>query len=182
MNKNKKILTIGILLLISGIIAALTSSQPSGILRYTFAGSTLTAGVLGVLIGRETKGGFVRSAYYSWIGFIMIGLSIALGIWATSAIAFISVLGFFLLILGVIEFVFVLQMLSYETIIPWKILGLKLSLAALTAIGATWIMTTAGYNVYSALLFLGVLFILAGFTYIKVGRSDKDAELSAASQ
>jgi hypothetical protein len=182
MNTNKKKLAIGILLLISGIMAALTSRQPSVILQYTFAGTSLIAGVLGVLIGRETKGGFVRSAYYSWIGFIMIGLSIALGIWATNALAFIYVLGFFLLILGVIEFVFVLQILSYETNIPWKILGLKLSLAALTATGATWIMTTAEYNVYSALLFLGVLFILAGFSNIKVGRLDKDAELSEVNQ
>ena len=182
MNKNKKLLTLGILLLISGIIAALISSEPSGILQYTFAGTTFTAGVLGVLIGREKKGGFVRSAYYSWIGFIMIGLSISLGIWATSVIAFINVLGFFLLILGIVEFVFVLQILSYETIIPWKILGLKLSLAALTATGATWIMTTAGYNVYSALLFLGVLFILAGSSFIKVGRLSKDAELSEVIQ
>lgn len=166
MNTNNKILSMGIILLIAGVIAALISFEPSRILQYIFIATSLTVGIIGVLIGKNTKSAFVPSTYYSGIGFSLIALSITLIIWATTVSALINVLGFFLLMLAFIEFVFALQILNYETPIPWKVVGLKLTLSATTAVGATSILTIAGYDVYFALLFLGALFVLIGLTFI----------------
>lgn len=160
----------GIILLIAGIAAASMSFTPSLILQYIFVVSSLAVGIIGILIGKNKDGSLMRSTYYSWIGFVLIGLSIALVIWGTSAIALINVLGFFLLILGMVEFVFVLQILNYESNIPWKVVGLKLTLSATTAIGAASILTMAGFNGYMALLFMGLLFVTVGLTLIQVSR------------
>jgi hypothetical protein len=173
MNTNNKILSIGILLLVSGIIAAFTSAEPSRILQYLFILTSLAVGMLAIATSRNTKGNFVQSTYYSWIGFASISLSVSLGVWAINSVAFINVLGLFLLILGIIEFVFALQILNYETPIPWKIFGLKISISALTAIGAGWILTMAGMSLYTALLFLGVLLALAGLNFIQISRLTK---------
>ena len=154
------------------------SISPSMILQYVFVVSSLAVGIVGLLIGKHTKGSFIRSTYYSWIGFVLIALSIAIVIWATSLIAFINVLGFFLIILGVIEFVFAWQILTYDTPIPWKVVSLKLTVSGLTSVGAAWILTMAGFNVYSALLFLGVLFVVAGLSFIQISRLTRDIDAS----
>ena len=78
MNTNRKILTGGFLLLISGLITAITSFTPSVILQYIFSGTALVAGILGVMIGRETSENFVQSTYYKWTGVVLIMLSIVL--------------------------------------------------------------------------------------------------------
>jgi hypothetical protein len=177
MKTNKKILLMGIILLIAGITAASLSFSPSMTLQYIFVLSSLAVGVLGLLIGNETKGTFMRSAYYSWIGFVLIGMSIALVIWGTSLIALVNVLGLFLLILGMIEFVFVLQILNVETSIPWKVVGFKLSLSAIIAIGAASILTMTGFNGFMALLFLGLLFVTVGLTVIQISRLTSHTDL-----
>lgn len=180
MNTNKKILSMGIVLLIAGITAASISFSPSMVLQYVFVVSSLAVGIFGLLIGKNTKGAFIQSTYYSWIGFVLIALSIAIVIWGTSVIALVNVLGFFLLLLGMIEFVFALQILNYETNIPWKIVGLKLTLSATTAIGAASILTMAGFDAYMALLFLGLLFVTVGLTLIQVSRLTKDNDSSVS--
>ncbi len=179
MNTNRKILLMGIILLTTGISAALLSFSPSPVLQYIFVFASLTVGVLGILIGRETRGSYIRSTYYSWVGFILIGLSIALLIWATSAIALINVLGFSLLLLGVIEFVFALQILNYEARIPWKVVGLKLTVSAVTAVGAASMLTIAGFDGYMALLFLGLLYVTVGLTFIAISRATKGQDFTA---
>lgn len=179
MNTNRKILTGGFLLLISGLITAITSFTPSVILQYIFSGTALVAGILGVMIGRETSENFVQSTYYKWTGVVLIMLSIALGIWATSIMGFIYVMGFFLLVLGVAEFVFALQILNYETPIPWELLGLKLTMAAVTAVGAAWIMTVAATHIHSAIFFLGLLVILVGLGFIRISWLSKQTRVSS---
>ena len=178
MDTNKKIITGGILFLVSGLITAIISVEPSAMLQYIFVITTLTTGILGVMVGRETAGKFMRSTYYSWTGIILILLAIAIGIWATSAVAFIYVMGFFLLILGVVEFVFTIQILTYETPVPWKLVGLKLTIASMTAVGATWIMTMAGGSVHTALFFLGMLFMLVGVSFMRVSWLNKKSNVS----
>jgi hypothetical protein len=178
MNTNKKLLAIGIILLIAGITAASLSFSPSMILQYVFVVSSLAVGILGLLIGKNTKGEFMRSTYYSWIGFVLIGLSIAVVIWGTGAIALVNVLGFFLLLLGMIEFVFALQILNYQSPIPWKVVGLKLTLSATTAIGAASTLTLAGFDGYMALLFLGLLFVTVGLTIIQISRLTRNIDAS----
>ena len=69
-----------------------------------------------------------------------------------------------------VEFVFVLQILNYESNIPWKIVGLKLTLSATTSIGAASILTIAGFDGYMALLFMGLLFVTVGLTLIQISR------------
>lgn len=157
----------GIGILVSGVLAALISFEPSRILQYIFMSTAFAVGILGILIGRDPKEKFVRSLYYSWIGFILVGLSVVVVIWGTTLIALVNVLGFFLLLLGMVEFVFALQILNYQSPVPWKIVGLKLTLSATTAIGAASILTIAGFNMYTALLFIGVLFITVGLTFIR---------------
>ena len=127
MNINRKILAIGALLLITGIITAVMSFDPSQILQYIFIGISVTIGVTAFTIGRQAKYNFVRSKYYLWIGFILFVLAISLSIWATTLVTFIIVLGFFLLVLGIIEFVFAQQILTYEEPVPWALLGVKLA-------------------------------------------------------
>lgn len=168
----------GIILLIAGITAASLSFSPSIILQYTFVASSLAVGIFGLLIGKSVKGEFMQSTYYSWIGFLLIALSIAVVIWGTSVIALINVLGFFLLLIGMIEFVFVLQILNHQTNIPWKIVGLRLTLSATTAIGAASILTMVGFNGYMALLFLGLLFVAIGLTVIQISRLTKTTDPS----
>lgn len=168
----------GVILLIAGIAAASMSFTPSLVLQYIFVASSMAVGIIGLILGKNKDGSLMRSTYYSWIGFILIGLSIALVIWGTSAIALINVLGFFLLILGMVEFVFVLQILNYESNIPWKIVGLKLTLSATTSIGAASILTIAGFDGYMALLFMGLLFVTVGLTFIQVSRLTRDTDTS----
>ncbi len=168
----------GIILLIAGISAALLSFSPSPVLQYIFVFASLAVGVLGILIGRETRGSYVRSTYYSWVGYLLIGLSIALLIWAGSAIALINVMGFSLLLLGVIEFVFALQILNYEARIPWKVVGLKLAVSAVTAVGAASMLTIAGLDGYMALLFLGLMYVTVGLTFIAISRLTKDRDVT----
>lgn len=175
MNTHKNVFIIGILLLTSGMIAALKSYEPSGMLQHIFVLTSFTVGIFAIITGKNTKGNFVQSNYYTWIGVVLIALSIALGIWATTLVAFINILGFFLLILGVVGFVFAWQILNYETPIPWKIFGVRLSLSALTATGAAWIVTTAGFDIYTALLALGILFVLTGLGFIHISRLTKGA-------
>jgi uncharacterized membrane protein HdeD (DUF308 family) len=176
MNTNKKILSMGIVLLIAGITAASMSFSPSRILQYIFVLTSLSVGIFGILIGKDTKGSVMRSTYYLWTGFVLIGLSIALVIWATSLVALVNVLGFFLLLFGFIEFVFALQILNSETPIPWKVVGLKLTLSATTAIGAASMLTMAGFHGYMALLVLGLLFVTVGLTFIQISRITKDTD------
>lgn len=176
MNTNKKILSMGIILLIAGITAAAISFSWSRILQYIFVAASLSVGVLGIQLGKDTKGNVMRSTYYLWTGFVLIGLSVALVVWATSLIALVNVLGFFLLLLGFVEFVFALQILNYETPIPWKVVGLKLTLSATTAIGAASMLTMAGFNGYMALLVLGLLFVTVGLTFIQISRVSKNTD------
>lgn len=173
MNTNKKIMSMGIILLISGILAAFFSFEPSRILQYIFVLTSFVVGIIGIIIGKSTKGTFVRSSYYTWIGSVLIGLSIALVIWATTLMAFVNVLGFFLLILGIIEFVFVLQIFNYVSPIPWVVVAIKLALSTIGAVGAAWILTMAQIDVYTALLFLGVQFVLIGLSLILISRQAK---------
>ena len=159
----------GIILMITGVIASVLSFAPSRLLQYLFILTSAAVGVFGILTGRNNNAGSVRSPYYSWIGFVLVGLSIALAIWATDLMALINVFGFFLLLLGMIEFVFAMQTLHFETPTPWSMVGLKLTLSATTAIGAAVILTIAGFNIYGALLLLGLLFVVAGLTFIRIG-------------
>ena len=162
----------GIILLITGMIASVTTFAPSRLLQHLFVLTTAAVGVFGILTGKNKNAGSVRSTYYFWIGFILIGLSIALAIWATNLMAFVNVLGFFLLLLGMIEFVFAMQTLHFETPTPWSMVGLKLTLSATTAISAALMLTIAGFNIYGALLLLGLLFVVAGLTFILIGVRD----------
>ena len=73
-----------------------------------------------------------------------------------------------------------LQILNYETIIPWKIVGLKLALSATTAIGAASILTIAGFDGYMALLFMGLLFVTVGLTLIHVSRVTSGTDSSVS--
>ncbi len=161
----------GIILLIAGITAVSLSFVSSMILHVVFVVSALAVGILGVLIGKHSKGVFVRSDYYSWIGFVLIALSIAIVIWGTNTIALVNVLGLFLVLVGVMEFGFALQIMNYETNIPWKVVGQKLTLSATTGIGAASILTRAGFNGYMALLFLGLLFVAVGLAIIQISRN-----------
>ena len=169
----------GVTLLVAGIAATSLSFSPSSIIQYVFMVSSLTVGILGLLIGKNTKGEFMRSTYYSWIGFVLIGSSIAVVIWGAGASALVNVLGFFLLLLGMIEFVFALQILNYQSPIPWKVVGLKLILSAITAIGAASILTIAGFDGYMALLVLGLLFVTIGLTIIQISRLTRNIDVSA---
>ena len=164
----------GIILLIAGITAALMSFAPSRILQVVFVATSLVVGIFGLLIGKSSRSAFIKSTYYSSVGIVLIGLSVAIVIWASSLIALVSVLGFFLLLLGFIEFAFALQILNAQTPIPWNVVGLKLTLSATTAIGAATILTMAGFHGYMALLILGLLFVTIGLTIIQVGRLSKD--------
>ena len=170
----------GVILLLAGVTAALISFAPSKILQYLFVLMSLTVGILGIALGKSTKGVLMRSTYYSWTGFVMIGLSVALVIWASSLTALINVLGFFLLIIGFIEFVFALQILNYHTPIPWKVVGLKLTLSATSAIGAASILTIAGFDGYMALLVLGLLFVTIGLTFIQISRVTNESDSSVS--
>ena len=168
----------GIILLIAGIVAASLSFVPSKILQYIFVFASLAVGIFGVTIRKNPKDAIKQSTYYSWLGFILVALSFAVAIWATGVAALVNVLGFFLLLLGIVGFVRALQVLNYQSPIPWKVVGLKLALSATTAIGAAYILTMAGFAGYMALLFMGLLFVTIGLTFIQMGRLTRNATTS----
>ena len=168
----------GIIVLIAGISAALMSFVPSRILQYVFVVASLVVGALGVMIGKNTKRSPVRSNYYSSLGFVLIGLSVAVVIWATSLMVLMNVIGLFLLALAFIEFAMALQILIGHIPIPWNVVGIKLTLSATAAIGAATILTIAGFHGYMALLVLGLLFVTIGLTIIQVSRLRKDTGTS----
>ena len=168
----------GIIVLIAGISAALMSFVPSKMLQYVFVVASLVVGVLGVVIGKNTKRSSMRSNYYSSLGFVLIGLSVAVVIWATSLIALVNVIGLFLLFLGFIEFALALQILISHTPIPWNVVGIKLTLSATAAIGAATLLTLAGFHGYMALLVMGLLFVTIGLTIIEISRLRRDTGTS----
>ena len=176
MNINRKILSIGALLLIVGIMTAVMGYNPSQILQYIFIAILLSIGVLGFVIGQQAKNNFLRSKYYTGIGFILFALAISLGIWAATLGAFINVLGFFLLVLGIVEFVFALQILTTASPVPWGLLGVKLVISAVTATGAAWILTMAEENTNVALLFSAGLIVVIGLAFILLSRITKTFE------
>jgi hypothetical protein len=178
MKTNKKLMTMGIIVLIAGISAALMSFVPSRILQYVFVVASLVVGALGVAIGKNTKRSPMRSNYASSLGFVLIGLSIAVVIWATSLMALMNVIGLFLLALAFIEFAMALQILIGNIAIPWNVVGIKLTLSATAAIGAASILTIAGFHGYMALLVIGLLFVTIGLTIIQVSRLRKDTGTS----
>jgi hypothetical protein len=169
MKIKKKILSMGIILLIAGIAAALFSFWPSGILPYIFVIGSLSVGVLGILTGRNSQSMSLQ-ATSAWIGFALVGLAAALMIWGTSLMVFINVIGLFLLIWGFVEFVFVLQILNHESPIPWKLVGVKLAISAITATGGAWIFAMAGFGGHMALFIFGLLFITLALSFIQIGR------------
>jgi hypothetical protein len=178
MNIDKKVMSMGIVLLIAGMIAAAISFEPSGILLYAFMLTSLTVGVIGVLIGKDTKEIFSRSKFYAWSGFTVIGLSIALATWASGLMGFITATGLFLVLSGFIAAAFTLQILNYESPIPWKLVGLKLTLSAMAAIAGIWILMIAGFSVHVALLAFGVLFVLIGISFIQISRITRNVSAS----
>lgn len=164
----------GIILLISGVTAALINFELSIIFQYVFVAASLAIVSLGIMIGKSVKAPPVPSKYFWWIGFAVTGLSLALIAGGANTLTVVTIFGFFLLILAFIEFGVALQILNNQTVVPWKIVGLKLTLSATAAIGGASILKTAGINVYFSLLFLGVLFILVGLVFIKMARSLKN--------
>jgi hypothetical protein len=90
--------------------------------------------------------------------------------------AFINIVGFFLLLAGIIEFVFVQQLFNSESPLPWSLLGLKLIISTVAATGAAWILTMSRINVHIALLFLGVLFAIIGLIFVQIYRITRHVE------
>lgn len=158
----------GVIIALSGILAAMISFEPSRLLQYIFVVTALAIGIFGVVIGTDAKkDNPIPSSYYPWIGFILIGLSAAVVIWGTSLLMLAYLLGFFLFLLGMVEFVFALQVLDNQPPIPWGTVGRKIALSATTAIGSAWLLALAGLNMYTVLLFIGVLYITVGLTVIR---------------
>ena len=180
MKMNKKILLMGILLLISGVTAALINFDVSVILPYIFVAASLGIISLGILIGKTVKAPPVASKYFWWIGFAVTGLSLALVAGGVDTLTVVTTLGFFLLILGFIEFGVALQILNNQRLIPWKVVGLKLALSATAAIGGASVLKTAGLDVFFGLFFLGVLFIIVGLAFIQMARSVKSTDQSSS--
>ena len=180
MNKNRKILALGSIFVVSGIVTALLSYDPSRILQYLFIATSVGGAALALRIGWQRKESFVQSRYYIWIGSILIVAAISLGIWATTLLAFVNVVGFFLLILGILEFVFAQQIFNYETPFPWNRLALKITISAITATGAAWILTMSRIDANVALLFLGILISLVGLSFMHLSRVEKKADPSIA--
>ena len=176
MNTNKKILLFGILLLISGLMAALISFEGPPVLQYIFVAASLAIVSIGILIGKTVKAPPAPATHFWWIGFALTGFSVALVAGSASTTTIVTLFGFFLLVLAFIEFGVALQILNTQSLIPWKIVGLKLTLSATAAIGSTSILTTAGLNVYFGLLFLGALFILVGLAFIRMARTVKNTD------
>ena len=170
MNSKRKILGLGAIFLVSGIITALLIYDPSRILQYLFIATSLGGAPLAWRIGWQKKESFVQSRYYTWIGSILIVGAISLGIWATTLLAFVNVVGFFLLIMGILEFVFAQQIVNYETPFPWNRLALKITISAITATGAAWILTMSRIDANVALLFLGILISLVGLSFMHLSR------------
>ena len=162
-------------MLIVGITTAVMSFDPSQVLQYIFIGLSVTIGVIAVSIGLEAKNNFVRSRYYLWLGFILFALAISLSIWATTLVAFVIVLGFFLLVLGIVEFDFAQQIFNYQPV-SWSLLGVKLVIATVTATGAAWILTMVRIDANISLLFLGILFFVVGLAFIQLSRITKTFE------
>ena len=171
MNTNKKILVMGILLLISGVTAALINFEVSTKLQYVFVAASLAIVSLGIMIGKTVKAPPVPSKYFWWIGFAVTGLSLAAVATAASTVTAITIFGFFLFILAFVEFGVALQILINQRQIPWKVVGLKLTLSSTAAIGGASLLKTAGLNVFFGLLFLGLLFIFVGLAIIQMARS-----------
>ncbi|HEX6223276.1 MAG TPA: hypothetical protein VFZ52_02635 [Chryseolinea sp.] len=169
MKIDKKLLAIGMLLLIAGVIAAAMSFDPLQILQYIFIGTYAIISVVAFAIREQAKSNFVRSKYYQWIGSIVFLLAVSLSIWGTTLVAFITVMGFFLLVLGIIEFVFAQQIFNYYTPEPWSLLGVKLLIATVTATGAAWILTMVRIDPHLSLLFLGVLVVVVGIAFMRLG-------------
>ena len=170
MKTQKKVLSLGSLLIMAGAITVVMSPSPSQLLQYIFIGISIAMGAVSIAIGQQTKRTLMRSYYYKSVGIILMVLAVALGIWATTLLAFVSVLGFFVLLLGILEFVFAQQILTTEKIIPWKLVGIKLVISTMAATGSVWVMTMVNFDAGVALLFLGLLFILVGLGFVYLSR------------
>jgi hypothetical protein len=175
-NINGNIVVTGILLLLSGIITATMAVEPAAVLRYMNAGILVSAGVFGLITGQESIAMNGQSKYYTGLGLIVISLAMSLGIFGTTAIAFISILGFFLLLLGTVSFAFAQQLLV-DRIASRTIAGVKFLVGTLMAIGGTWIITIPDTHTNIAFLVSGGLFALNGMALIHLGRMSRIEEI-----
>jgi uncharacterized membrane protein HdeD (DUF308 family) len=168
-NTNRNIIVTGILLLLSGIITAIMAVESSLVLRYMHAGVLGSAGVFALITGQEYKTMNGRSKYYTSMGLIVITLTMALGIFGTSAATFANTLGFFLLLLGTVGFAFA-QHLLIDREAGSNLAGMKFLVGMLIAIGGAWILTIPDTHTNIAFLVSGSLFVLTGLALIQLGR------------
>jgi hypothetical protein len=170
MKIQKKVFVIGLLFVTAGIFMALVSGNPSRALQYIMTAVSFLAGVCGLLIVRNRSENVMRSTYYLLVGVSLIGFSIVLALLGAQLMMFINLVGFFLLLMGIVEFVYILQILNYEKTVPWKVLLHKSLLSGASSIGSVWILTMAGIDVSVALLFLGVLLAFVGLNFLQLSR------------
>lgn len=169
MNTKNNIIITGSLLLTAGALTSLMSHDFSPIVRYVHAGVLGSAGVFALITGQESKVMNGRSMYYSGHGLIVITLIMSLGIFGTTEAAFVSMLGFFQLLLGITGFAFAQQLLvDHES--DANLAGVKFLVAGIMAIGGTWILTIPELYTDVAFIISGGLFVLTGLALIHLGR------------
>lgn len=169
MNTKTNIVITGGLLLTTGILTTLMGGELSPVMRYLHAGVLGSAGIFGLITGQESRMMNGRSKYYTGLGLTVITLSMALGVFGTTAAAFISIVGFFLLLLGTVGFAFA-QQLMVDRESGSTTAGVKFLVGTLLAVGGAWILTIPESHLKIGFLVSGGLFVLIGLALIHLGR------------
>lgn len=177
MNTKINITLTGSLLTVSGIITLLMHSESPLVLRYVQAVVLISAGVFSLITGQEYRALNGRSKYFTGFGLIIITLTISLGIFGTTAATFTSILGFFLVLTGIVGFAFAQQLLI-DREGGNSVAGIKFLIGLLLTMGGGWILTIADTYTLIAFRVSGGLLVLTGLILVYLGKMtglEKDA-------
>jgi uncharacterized membrane protein HdeD (DUF308 family) len=160
----------GVLILISGIFIAIFSYNPSRAIQYVVVICSILGGILAILTARNSKGYEINLKYHWLVSIGLILYAIAIAFFANELSSFLQVTSYFLLLFGLVEFIFTFQVLNSRNRFGWNIMLYKLIAGAIAIIGSLLVLTTSLIDGNIALLFSGIIISLIGLSFVLVSK------------
>lgn len=166
MNRFQSQILYGALILVTGLIIALLSYNPSRTIQYGVAGGMLLASIFAFITASRSAGSEIPMRYNSLQGLGMLAYALAIFIYASTLERFIFVTMIFALYFGITEMIFGFQLMRYKTRISMAVIIFRMASGFILTIGAVLILTIAVLDKNASLLFTGLLIALSGINFI----------------
>jgi len=156
----------GLLILITGVIIAFLSYNPSRTIQYVVAAGMFLSAVFAFITSAKSKDSEIRLKYHELQGAGMLAYALAILIYASTFEKFITVTMAFLLYFGITEIIFGFQLLAYKRKTSMPVVVLRMITGVLTALGGVIILALAFSDKNTSLLVAGILIALSGINFI----------------